>query len=139
MAAVTPVRLALGAVGIAGLLWGAWHLLDDGLTALVSVAIWLAGAVVVHDAVVAPVTVGVTVLGARFLPRPARMPVTVAFVVWATCSIAFVAVLTGHADSPYNQTIGHRPYVLAWIVLTVVLAAAATAASVVRARRLDAR
>lgn len=132
---VSPTRIALGVAGIAGLLWGVWSLLDDGLDALISLAIWLGGAIIVHDGILAPLTIGVTLLAAKFLPPAARMPAVVAAVVWATCSIAFVAVLTGHATKTGNETIGGRPYTLAWVIFTLVLAAAAIVASVLRARR----
>ena len=134
-ASLSPMRIALGVVGVAGLLWGVWSLLDDGLDALISVAIWLGGAVLVHDGILAPLTIGVTLLAAKFLPPAARMPAVVAFVVWATTSIAFVAVLTGHAAKTGNETIGGRPYTLAWVIFTLVLAAAATTAAVLRTRR----
>ncbi|MGA8850694.1 MAG: hypothetical protein WB508_03145 [Aeromicrobium sp.] len=132
---ISTTRIALAVAGIAGLLWGIWSLRDDGLDALVSVAIWLGGAIIVHDGIVAPLTIGVTLLAAKFLPPAARMPAVVAFIVWATCSIAAVAVLTGHAAKAGNETIGGRPYTLAWVIFTLALVAAATVASVLRSRR----
>lgn len=133
--AVSPVQIALGAAGVALAAWGVWLLVDDEIGALVSVAIWLIGGVVVHDAILAPLTVGVTVLGARFLPPAARMPATVAFVVWATCSIAFFAVLSGQGGKTGNDTILGRPYELTWLIFTVVLVVAAAVAAVIRTRR----
>lgn len=132
--AISPVRLGLGALGVAGMLWGVWSLADDGREALVSVAIWLAGGVIIHDFVMAPIAVAVTVVTARFLPAPARMPAAAAFIVWATCSVAFIAVLSGQGGKAGNDTILDRNYTLTWIVFTVLLAAVATAASVNRAR-----
>ncbi len=133
------IQLALGAAGVAGLLWGVWSLLDDGVGALVSLGIWLAGAILVHDAILAPLTVVITLVVAKFLPPAARMPTVVAAIIWAACSIAFVSVLTGHAFKAGNETIGGRPYTLAWIIFTVLLAAGATLASLLRARRLGSR
>jgi hypothetical protein len=132
---ISPTRLALGAVGVGGLLWGVWSLLDDGTEALVSLAIWLAGAIIVHDAILAPFTIGLTLVAAKFVPPPARMPTVVAFVIWATCSLAFIAVLSGQAGKTGNETILGRPYALTWIAFTLLIAAAAAVASVVRARR----
>lgn len=133
--ALSPTRIVLGTFGIAALLWGVWSLVDDGVTALVSLAIWLAGAIIVHDAILAPLTIGITLIAAKLLPAPARMPTVVAFVVWATCSLAFVAVLSGQAGKTGNDTILGRPYALTWVAFTLLLAAAATITSVLRARR----
>ena len=49
-----PARLTLGALGVAAAVWGAWLLSDDGFDRLRSTALWLAGVVVLHDAVLAP-------------------------------------------------------------------------------------
>ena len=129
-----PVRLALGALGVAGALWGLWLLRDDGLEALVSVGIWLIGGIIIHDGIIAPLTVGVTVLVARWLPAPARMPVVIAFIVWGTCTIAFIATLSGQGGKTGNDTILGKPYELTWIILTLLIAAAAAVAAVLRTR-----
>lgn len=136
---ISPTRLLLGAIGLAGMLWGAWSLADDGTEALISVAIWLAGGVIIHDFVMAPITVGLTVVAARFLPAPARLPTVVAFIVWATCSVTFIAVLSGQGGKAGNDTILDRDYAVAWIVFTVVIAGAAVVASLTRSRRLGSR
>ena len=132
---VSPTRLVLGAVGLAAGLWGGWQLIDDGSTALVSLGIWLVASIIVHDAILAPLTIGLTILAARFLPAPARMPAVIGFIVWGTCSIAFFAVISGQAGKTGNETIGNQPYTAAWLVFTALVAIAAVAASVLRARR----
>ncbi len=136
---VSPTRLVIGAVGIAAGIWGGWQLIDDGTTALVSLGIWLVASIIVHDAIIAPLTIGLTFLAARFLPAPARMPAVVGFVVWGTCSIAFFAVITGQAGKTGNDTIGTQPYTGAWLVFTAVIAITAVVTSLVRARRSAAR
>ena len=133
--AVSPLRLGLGAVGVVGILWGLWLLRDDGLEALVSLGLWLIGGIIVHDGIIAPITVGVTVLVARLLPPPARMPVVVAFIVWATCTVAFIATLSGEGGKAGNDTILGKPYELTWLVITVLIAAVAAGAAIVRTRR----
>lgn len=132
---VSPTRLVLGAVGVAAGVWGGWQLIDDGSTALVSLGIWLVASIIVHDAILAPLTIGLTILAARFLPRPARMPAVIGFVVWGTCSIAFFAVISGQAGKTGNETIGNQPYTAAWLVFTALVAIAAVVVSVLRARR----
>lgn len=49
-------RIALGALGVAGLLWGGWLLVSTQRPdQLLSVAVWLASAVILHDFVLVPV------------------------------------------------------------------------------------
>lgn len=136
---VSPIRLALGAIGVAAGLFGLWHLIDDGTTALVSLGIWLVGALIVHDAIIAPLTIGITIVAAQFLPAPARMPAVVGFIVWGTCSIAFFAVITGQAGKTGNDTIGGQPYTVAWVIFTALVALAAVATAVLRTRRSGSR
>ncbi|MGJ9424100.1 hypothetical protein [Aeromicrobium sp. CF3.5] len=136
---MSPARLALGAVGVAAGLFGLWHLIDDGTTALLSLGLWLIGAIIVHDAILAPLTIGLTILAARFLPTPARMPAVVGFVVWGTCSIAFFAVISGQAGKTGNETIGGQPYTAAWLTFTALIVIAVGASALVRARRASSR
>ncbi|WP_243228494.1 hypothetical protein [Microbacterium sp. CIAB417] len=57
------VRIALGAAGAGGLLWGAWLLVSTQRPdQLLNVVVWLAAAVILHDAVLVP---AITVLRRR--------------------------------------------------------------------------
>lgn len=51
------VRGAMGALGLVAIAWGAWLMTDFTGDQLVSAGVWLAGGVLVHDAVIAPLTV----------------------------------------------------------------------------------
>ena len=107
-------RLALGATGLAAVVFGGLHLLADGrLTALL---LWLVGAVAVHDGLLAPLTLLVTAAGARLLPPPARRPALVAFLVLATVTLTAVPVLGGWGRRPDNPTLLDRHYVVGWLV-----------------------
>jgi hypothetical protein len=105
-------RLALAVAGLGAAGFGGWHLLENGR--LTGVLLWLAGAVVVHDGVLAPLTVLVTAVGARVLPTRARRPVLVAFVLLATVTLTAVPVLGGWGRRPDNPTLLDRHYVVGW-------------------------
>jgi hypothetical protein len=128
------IRGLLGLTGVGFGLWGLWLMRDFTSEQLVSVGTWLIGAVVLHDFVLAPIVVLLGVLGARRLPGHFRASTGIAFLVWATVTVASVAVLSGQGGKPDNDTILHRPYVLSWLVLTAVIAAYAVGAAALRRR-----
>ena len=129
------IRAALLVLGVAGGLWGVW--LMHGFTApqLISVATFLIGGLILHDAIVAPVTVGLGVAASRLLPGHFRSAVGVAFLLWGTLTLAFFNVLSGEGGKPDNDTVLHRPYALSWLVMTLVLAALAAVTGLRRRRR----
>lgn len=133
------VRVLLGAVGVGLALWGVWLMRDFSREQLTSEAFWLAGGVVLHDAVLAPVVVLVGYAASKVLPDHLRGAAASAFLVWGTLTIAFLPVLSGQGGKPGNETILGRPYVLSWVVMTLVLAACAVAAGHRRRRRAAAR
>ena len=121
------VRALLLLTGVGFGLWGVWLMRDFTSEQLISMGTWLAGGVILHDAVIAPVTVLLGVVAARLLPGRTRSVAAIAFLVWATLTVAFVNVLSGQGGKPDNDTVLHRPYGLSWIVLTLVIAAIAAA------------
>ena len=126
-------RLAVGALGVAGVLWGAWLLSDDGVDKLRSTALWLVGVVVLHDAVLAPIVVVVGVVAARTLRH--RAVAAVAFLIWGTLTLAVANVLSGVGGKPGMDSLLNRSYVSAWLVLTGTVLAVAVASSVMMRRR----
>jgi hypothetical protein len=123
------VRGLLLLTGIGFALWGVWQMRDFTSEQLVSMAMWLAGGVILHDAVIAPLTVMLGVLAARVLPGHARSVTAIAFLVWATLTVTFINVLSGQGGKPDNETVLHRPYGLSWVVLTVTIVVVAIAVS----------
>jgi hypothetical protein len=126
-------------VGAAGIVWGAWLLKDDGLDRLQSTALWLVGVVVLHDAVLAPVVVALGVVAVKVLPRHHRPVAAVAFLVWATVTLAVANVLSGVGGKPDMDSLLNRPYVSAWLVLTGLAVVGAVVTAVFRARLRRAR
>ncbi len=119
------VRALLLLAGVGFGLWGVWLMRGFTSEQLISMGTWLAGGVILHDAVIAPVTVLLGIVTARLLPGRPRAVVAIAFLVWATLTVTFVNVLSGQGGKPDNDTVLNRPYGLSWIVLTAVIVVAA--------------
>jgi hypothetical protein len=129
------VRALLLTAGVACGLWGLWLMRDFTREQLTSEAFWLAGGVVLHDAVLAPVVVALGYVASKVLPAHWRSSTATAFVVWGTLTVAFLPVLSGEGGKPGNDTILGKPYVLSWVVLTLVLVAYAALAALWRRRQ----
>jgi hypothetical protein len=132
-------RVLLGAIGLVLALWGVWLMRDFTREQLTSEGLWLVGGVVLHDAVLAPVVVLIGYGASRMLPDHLRGAAASAFLIWGTLTIAFLPVLSGQGGKPGNDTILGRPYVVNWIVLTVVLAVYAAVGGRIRRRISAAR
>lgn len=115
------VRAVLVAGGFAMGLWGLWLMRDFRFDQLLSAVVWLAGGVVAHDGILAPVVVAIGVVLARFTPRHVRKPMTVGLILWGTVTVAVANVLSGQGGKPDNDTILNRPYVATWLVMTLVV------------------
>lgn len=115
-------RVVLGLAGVAAAAWGVALLVPQGFGApLRSLLAFLVGGVLVHDLVLAPLTVLLGVALTRLVPRGRRAPVALAFLVWATLTVAVANVLSGQGGRPDNPSLLNRPYVEAWLALTAVL------------------
>ena len=132
-----PLRLLLGALGVGGIAWGAWLLLDEqDLDALLRVALWLAGGVVLHDAVLAPLVV-VLGAGATRVPRAVRGVGARVLVVLGSVTLLAIPVLLSRGESydAANRTILDRPYGQGWLLVAVLVVLGAVLAEVVGRRR----
>ena len=124
-------RLALGAVGMAIGVVGLRALLEQGLDNLRATVVWLVGGVVLHDGLLAVVTIVVVGLGTR-LPDRLRPYAAAAFVVLGSATLAAVPVLGrfgAHADNP---TLLDRDYVAGWLLLAGLVCVGAAAAALLR-------
>jgi len=129
---VTGTRITLGLLGLAAAAYGALQLLDLGLDNLVVTVTWLAGGVLVHDAVVAPLTIALWFVVSRVTGRRLPGAVVVGAVVLGTVTVIAVPVLGRFGARADNPTLLDRNYVLGWAMLatlTVVVTAAVVAAS----------
>jgi hypothetical protein len=128
------MRAALGAVGVLLGLYGGW-LLVTREDQLADVALWLAAGVLLHDAVLAAVTVALGAVAVRLVPAPARAPVVVGFVVLGTATLFAVPALGRFGARADNPTLLDRDYTGGWLVLAGTTALAVVVAALVRSRR----
>lgn len=131
-------RLLLGAVGVLAAAFGALRFLQLDLPDIVNAALWLAGGVALHDAVIAPLTVVFTVLATRVVPEEWRTRVTVALIVLVTVTVTAIPVLGRFGARPDNPTILPRNYWAGWLVFAAVVVLCTLLARPV-ARRLQRR
>jgi hypothetical protein len=133
------------AVGWVVIAYGTWGLLDESdRTAPASVGRWLAGGLLAHDLLVAPLAAVVSALLARVVPASWRRPV-----LWATATSVLLGVVAwplvrGYGRDPENPSLLPRNYgagLLAYVALTwaaaAVWAVVATRRTRARARRVD--
>lgn len=129
------LRLLLGAGGLVVIAAGVSALVGVALPALVSIVVFLAVGVIAHDAIIAPLTVAGGAAAQRLLPRPYQAPLVIAVMMVGTLTITSIPVLFGVNESPANQTVVDRPYLLSWLVVLAVTAIAVIVAGRVRSRR----
>ena len=132
---IDPWRLALGVVGVLVGAYGAYRLLVLGVGNLVSAVVWLAGGVVLHDGVLAPLVLAVGALAARLLPDLVREPATAAFVVLGSLTLVAVPVLGRFGAKPDNPTLLDRPYAVGWLVVAALVLAVAGVQVILRRRK----
>jgi len=130
------VRVLLGGVGVAVAAYGVKLLLDLGFGNLRATLEWLIGGIVLHDAVLAPVTV---VVGAGFvaLQRPGARtgPLIVGGLVLGTVTIAAIPMLGRFGARSDNATLLDRDYLVGWLVLAGLTALVSAAVLLVRGKR----
>ena len=134
MTGANAVRGLLAAVGLALLTVGGVLMLESGRENVVRAAFWLAGGVAVHDVLLAPVTIVLVVIAARFLPDWARAPATIGFVVLATVTVVAIPVLGRFGARPDNPTLLDRNYLMGWLIIAIITSLA-VGATVLRGRR----
>ena len=120
-------RVIVGLVGAAMGVYGALRFLQLDRPDLVDAVVWLAGGVLVHDALLAPLTIVLTVLATRVVPAAARSLATVSLVVLATVTVTAIPVLGRFGARPDNPTILPRHYVVGWFVLVALVLVCALA------------
>lgn len=135
---MTGWRIACGALGLAGAAYGLVRLLDLGLDNLRATAVWLAGGVLLHDGVLAPLSIAAGLGLAALWRRAVPAAVVVGAIVLGTVTVLAVPVLGRFGARPDNSTLLDRNYVLGWLLvatLTVAASGTAVAVAAVRSRR----
>lgn len=120
-------RVLLLVAGVLLATWGAWKLAAFELLDLRAVALWLAGGVFAHDALIAPLTLGLA-LAARALPRWWRAPAAVGLLVLGSVTLLAIPVLGRLGAKADNPTLLDRNYLLGWAILAGLTVAAVAVA-----------
>lgn len=116
-AGVNVGRVLLAASGAAAAAVGARALAAEGVDGFVSATWWLAGGVVLHDGVLAPLTVLVGMVVVMAVPGRYRAPIVAGGMVLGTVTIMAIPVLGRFGARPDNPTLLDRDYVGGWLVL----------------------
>jgi hypothetical protein len=116
------IRVVCGVVGVAAVGYGGWLLLRRGWDEVAAAGTWLAGGVLVHDGLLAPLVVGAALLGLRFLPPRWRGPVAGGLVVLGSVTLMAVPVLGRFGSRPDNPTLLDRNYVAGWGLIAALTA-----------------
>ncbi|MEV6408957.1 hypothetical protein AB0M58_39510 [Streptomyces bobili] len=126
---VSMVRVLTGAAGLALMGVGASLLLD--VRDLTGVLLWLGGAVVLHDAVIAPV---VLLVGLVLVRGGARGPVRGALLVAGALTAVALPVLL-RPGKPANSSVLPLDYPRNWLLALVAVATVTALLPAVRAAR----
>ena len=127
-------RVAIGALGVLAGLYGGWLVLSRGHD-LLNLGLWLAAGVVLHDGVLALVVLAIGTVAVRLLPRPAKAPAVVGFVVLGSVTLLAVPVLGRFGARSDNPTLLDRDYTVGWLVLAGLVLVGVVTASLVGSRR----
>ena len=128
-------RLLIGGVGVLMGAFGALRFLQLDFADIVNAVLFLAGGVIVHDGILAPLTIVIVLLGTRVVPRRMRTAVVVGLVVLGTVTVTAIPVLGGFGARPDNLTLLPRNYVLGWFVFAG-LVLLVTVVAALRSRQL---
>lgn len=119
-------RLLLGAAGVLLGLFGVFRLLTQVSSSdLVALAEWLVGALVLHDAVLSPLIVGVGWVLARTVRPRARRWIQAALVAGGIVTVIALPLIHRQGTQPDSKAILRRDYGTNLLVLLAVVAGVA--------------
>jgi hypothetical protein len=115
------IRVLTLLTGLAAAVYGAWLFAQRGWANAEAAATWLVGGVVLHDAVLAPVTIAVAWLALRVVRTDRLAPWAVGVVLLGPLTLLALPVLGRFGVRPDNPTLLDRHYWAGWsaVVATV--------------------
>lgn len=128
-------RIALIGLGVLAAAYGGWLLLDLGVDNLVDTATWLVAGVVLHDAVLAPITILAAFVATRLLPAAWRAPAAVGAIVLGSVTLLAIPVLGRFGAKPDNPTLLDRDYLAGWLALAGLTCAGVVVVALMSTRR----
>lgn len=128
-------RLVLAVLGIVGLLYGAARLLTEiPVPSLIALAIWLVGAVVIHDGLLSPAVLAVSAVVER-LPVRARRFVQSGLIVGAMVTVIALPMIYLRGSQPAQKAILQQNYGAHLAILLGLIGLASLVAYAVRVAR----
>jgi hypothetical protein len=128
-------RAAVMLAGLVMAAYGGLLLAERGWQNFQAALTWLVAGVLLHDAVLAPLTVVAAWAALRVVGAERVRPWAVAVVLLGPLTLLSVPVLGRFGARRDNPTLLDRPYWAGWSVVVAVVAAAILVAEVVRRRR----
>lgn len=129
------LRVLLGAVGVAGVLYGALGLLTHPRAEPLALGLWLAAAVAVHDGLLVPLTLLAGAALARVVPPRARGHVQGVLVAGALVAAVTLPLVLRRGTVPAAKALLEQDYATNLALVVAVIAAGGAAAYAVRVRR----
>lgn len=117
------IRALTLVAGVAAAAYGGWQLAQRGWTNAEAAATWLVAGVVLHDAVLAPVTIAVAWLALRLVRTDRLAPWTVGLVLLGPLTLLALPVLGRFGVRPDNPTLLDRNYWAGWSAVVVAVCA----------------
>lgn len=130
-------RVAIMLAGLAATAYGGLLLAERGWQNFEAALTWLVAGVVLHDAVLAPLTVVATWTALRVAGPDRVRPWAVGLVLLGPLTLLAVPVLGRFGARPDNPTLLDRPYWAGWIVVVGVVGAGILIAEVARRRHVS--
>jgi len=115
------IRVALLGAGLSAAAYGGLLLARRGWANLEATLTWLIGGVVIHDAVLAPVTLAVAWTALRLVRRERLAPWAVGVVLLAPLTLLAIPVLGRFGARSDNPTLLDRNYWAGWCGLVLVV------------------
>lgn len=132
-------RIILAVAGIALLGFGVFRLLSEIPThSLLVLAVWLAAALVIHDAILEPSVVGVGWLLRRYIPDRGRRYLQVALIIIALITVITLPMIFLRGSQPAAKALLLRNYGVNLIIIIGILGMVSLILYAVRVAR-DAR
>lgn len=129
-------RLALGALGLAGLGYGGLYLLSRaGVTHPRELGAWLVGGVVLHDGVLAPLTLLAGAVSSRWLPGRGRRYAQGTALAIALVALPALVLVYRHGSQPAPKALLRQDYAGHLLLIAGVLAAVGLCAYLLRVVR----
>jgi hypothetical protein len=133
---VSRVRLALGAAGVLLGMFGLFRLVTQiPGSDLVVLALWLIGAVLIHDGILSPIVVGIGWTVTRIAPPRARRYLQAAIVAAAMVTVIAIPMIYRRDSQPRSKAILQQNYGGNLTLLLAIIAGASLLLYAVRVAR----